>query len=99
MKEFKGSQSYVASEELLRAANIAMVLEKPLLIKGEPGTGKTMLAEAISQALPGVKLYINTSDNGVEMLMPLESFTGEETGSSRTTSVPQTPAESEEDAQ
>ena len=55
MKEFRGSQNYVASEELLRAANIAMVLQKPLLIKGEPGTGKTMLAEAISQAL-GTKL-------------------------------------------
>ena len=51
MDKFSGSQNYVASEELLRAANIAMALEKPLLIKGEPGTGKTMLAEAISQAL------------------------------------------------
>ena len=50
MNEFKGSRDYVASEELLRAANIAMVLQKPLLIKGEPGTGKTKLAEAIAQA-------------------------------------------------
>ena len=57
MNEFKGSKDYVASEELLRAANIAMVLQKPLLIKGEPGTGKTVLAEAISAAM-GKKLII-----------------------------------------
>ena len=50
MNEFKGSQDYVASPELLQAANIAMVLQKPLLIKGEPGTGKTKLAEAIAAA-------------------------------------------------
>lgn len=48
---FKGSQDYVASEELMRAVNIAMVLQKPLLIKGEPGTGKTVLAEAIAKSL------------------------------------------------
>ncbi len=51
MQEFKGSQTYVASPELLQAVNIAMVLEKPLLIKGEPGTGKSVLAEAIAEAL------------------------------------------------
>lgn len=51
MKEFRGSNAYVVSEELLRSVNIAIALEKPLLIKGEPGTGKTMLAEAIGEAL------------------------------------------------
>lgn len=55
--KFTGSKTYVASEELMTAVDVAMALEKPLLIKGEPGTGKTMLAEAISDAL-GKKLYI-----------------------------------------
>jgi len=51
MITFKGSDSYVASKDLMNAVNVAIALEKPLLIKGEPGTGKTMLAESISTAL------------------------------------------------
>ncbi|MCR4843032.1 MAG: MoxR family ATPase [Eubacterium sp.] len=55
--KFEGSANYVASDDLMNTCNVAIALEKPLLIKGEPGTGKTVLAEAIAESL-NMKLII-----------------------------------------
>jgi MoxR-like ATPase len=49
--EFEGSSTYIATPDLMMAVNAAIKLQRPLLIKGEPGTGKTMLAEEVAAAL------------------------------------------------
>jgi len=51
MARFTGTESYVATEDLTVAVNAAITLERPLLVKGEPGTGKSVLAEEIAKAL------------------------------------------------
>src|ERR1700674_390404 len=51
MTGFRGTDRYIATEELMSAVNAAIVLSRPLLIKGEPGTGKTLLAAEIARSL------------------------------------------------
>src|SRR5437764_12596917 len=54
--KFQGTETYVADDDLKLAVNAAITLQRPLLIKGEPGTGKTLLAEEVARAL-GRPLY------------------------------------------
>ena len=49
--KFEGTKNYVATRDLTVAVNAAITLERPLLVKGEPGTGKTVLAIEIAKAL------------------------------------------------
>ncbi|WP_333712327.1 AAA family ATPase [Yoonia sp.] len=61
--QFTGTESYVATEELTMAVNAAVTLERPLLVKGEPGTGKTELARQVSAALglPMIEWHIKST--------------------------------------
>lgn len=68
--KFEGTETYVASEDLMMAVNAAVTLERPLLIKGEPGTGKTMLAIEVAQALgrPLIQWHIKSTSKAQQGL-------------------------------
>jgi MoxR-like ATPase len=72
-KEFTGASKYVLDDELARIVNISMALEMPLLLKGEPGTGKTMLAHAIAEA-SGMKLIVLNVKSSMKLIDALYQY-------------------------
>jgi MoxR-like ATPase len=77
LHQFNGAVKYVLDQELAKIVNISMALEMPLLLKGEPGTGKTMLAHAIAETLrmPLIVLNVKSSMKLVEALYQYDTLT------------------------
>ena len=70
---FSGASKYVLDEELAQIVNISMAVEMPLLLKGEPGTGKTMLAHAIAEAL-GMRLIVLNVKSSMKLVEALYQY-------------------------
>src|SRR6201991_2268433 len=76
-ERFQGTDAYIATEDLKVAVNAAVALERPLLIKGEPGTGKTVLAYEIAKALdaPLITWHIKSTTKALQGLYEYEAVT------------------------
>src|SRR3954471_4032359 len=76
-ERFEGTDDYVATEDLKVAVNAAIALERPLLIKGEPGTGKTVLAYEIAKALdaPLITWHIKSTTKAIQGLYEYDAVT------------------------
>jgi MoxR-like ATPase len=75
--KFQGTSNYIATEDLMIAVNAAVTLQRPLLIKGEPGTGKTVLAHEVSKALnkPLIEWHIKSTTKAQQGLYEYDAVT------------------------